>query len=391
VSDLDGSDVTPGNAPFSGNLNEDPGDFIPPPFEPRKAVDREGLPPTYRMRADAHYVDQLTARSNDVPLRLLQVEDIDEPETADTLDAAELQPLVQSVAEHGIVQPLLVRREGPRYRLLAGRRRLAAARGASMARVPCMVYQVSDAQADALALAANVRGEAPAAVVPAPTASHVDAALVASVAESVTTIQSSASLLAADGSPMARRIAIGLVRAEAWRAAWQLRAAAILERRHDWRPRSVVLGSVLGRVREEFGPEQRLGNIDLRLNILDWNVSADLDEAALVCGIAGAVFASAGLATGADVPELTLVARRPEGKRIIVEVTQDAAVPDAVAARFFDPTWTDRPGGRVAMLGAAVAKAVAEQHGGTASFVTSQARGGSVKLTLGRSSVSTGH
>jgi hypothetical protein len=31
-------------------------------FEIRKNVEREGLPPSYRMRADAHYVDQLSAR-----------------------------------------------------------------------------------------------------------------------------------------------------------------------------------------------------------------------------------------------------------------------------------------------------------------------------------------
>src|SRR6185436_2963968 len=36
-------------------------------FEIRKNVEREGLPPSYRMRADAHYVDQLSSRIPDAP------------------------------------------------------------------------------------------------------------------------------------------------------------------------------------------------------------------------------------------------------------------------------------------------------------------------------------
>jgi hypothetical protein len=44
-------------------------ELVSPRFESRKSVEREGLPPSYRMRADAHYVDQLTARVAETPSR----------------------------------------------------------------------------------------------------------------------------------------------------------------------------------------------------------------------------------------------------------------------------------------------------------------------------------
>src|SRR5262249_36122118 len=126
-----------------------------------KPTEREGLPPGYRMRADAHYVDQLSARSHDVPLRLVNTDEIDAPDLAAAGDAAAPQALTQSLAAVGLVQPLLVRREGTRYRWIAGRKRLLAARAARLPRVPCLVHNADDAQAAMLARAADVRGQLP--------------------------------------------------------------------------------------------------------------------------------------------------------------------------------------------------------------------------------------
>src|SRR5438552_215821 len=100
------------------------------------------------MRADAHYVDQLSARSPDVPMRLIATSDIDAEDLDESFDAAAIRALSQSIGTVGMVQPLLVRRDGSRYRLIAGRKRLAAARSADIARVPCMVYSADDGEAE---------------------------------------------------------------------------------------------------------------------------------------------------------------------------------------------------------------------------------------------------
>jgi ParB-like nuclease family protein len=353
---------------------------------------REGLPKGYRMRADAHYVDQLSARSADVPMRLVSIDDIDDPGSGSTGDAAQLQPLIRSIGEHGVLQPLLVGRDAARYRLISGSRRLAAARAAALTRVPCLVHHLEDAQVDAVARACNIRGAAAADVPSAAAVSRSESDVVAHVSEAIATIQSAAALLAGQGSsPMARRLALDLVRAEAWRASWQLRAAAILGGTHRWQFKPAPLASVLARVRDGFAPESRLRGIDLTLNVADWNTSSDLDEDALVAAVCGAVVATAGLIGDVEAPQLTLTARRNDGKGAVIEIAQDTIAAGALADRFFDLAWPDRPGGRAAGIGAAVASAVAGRHAGDAAFVSGAGRGTTVRLTLARSPLGSRH
>ena len=73
---------------------------------------------------------------------------------------APLAELTESVRRMGILQPILVERKGPRFRILAGNRRFAAARGAGMPAVPALVVEgVSDKEAIKLALTENVLRE----------------------------------------------------------------------------------------------------------------------------------------------------------------------------------------------------------------------------------------
>ena len=76
-----------------------------------------------------------------------------------------LEELTQSVREHGVIQPLLVtelpRGEpgSPRYRLIAGERRLRAAAAAGLTRVPVTVRETTDRDQLELALIENVQRE----------------------------------------------------------------------------------------------------------------------------------------------------------------------------------------------------------------------------------------
>ncbi len=74
-------------------------------------------------------------------------------------DDAELEELAASVREHGVIQPLIVT-EGARpgkYTLIAGERRLEAARRAGLREVPVIVREASDQQRLELALIENVQ------------------------------------------------------------------------------------------------------------------------------------------------------------------------------------------------------------------------------------------
>lgn len=68
-----------------------------------------------------------------------------------------LEELAQSIRSNGIVQPLLVRRRGARYQLVAGERRWRAAQRAGLQRVPAVVRDIPDDKLLELALIENIQ------------------------------------------------------------------------------------------------------------------------------------------------------------------------------------------------------------------------------------------
>jgi ParB family chromosome partitioning protein len=73
------------------------------------------------------------------------------------MDDEELATLVASIAEHGVIQPILVTETLDGYELIAGQRRLRAAQAAGLERIPAVVRQVSDPDRLELALVENLQ------------------------------------------------------------------------------------------------------------------------------------------------------------------------------------------------------------------------------------------
>jgi ParB family transcriptional regulator, chromosome partitioning protein len=74
-----------------------------------------------------------------------------------TFDDDDLSALSDSIRTHGVLQPLVVRQIGDRYQLVAGERRLRAARNAGLAAVPVTVVDFNDQQAMEAALVENIQ------------------------------------------------------------------------------------------------------------------------------------------------------------------------------------------------------------------------------------------
>jgi ParB family chromosome partitioning protein len=70
-----------------------------------------------------------------------------------SMDDAKLEELARSVKSNGIIQPILVRRDGARYRIIAGERRWRAAQRAGLQRVPVVVREVTQGEQQLLELA----------------------------------------------------------------------------------------------------------------------------------------------------------------------------------------------------------------------------------------------
>lgn len=72
-------------------------------------------------------------------------------------DPAKLEELAASVREHGVIQPIIVRRVGMRHQIVAGERRWRAAQLAGRTSVPCVIREFSDADTMQVALIENIQ------------------------------------------------------------------------------------------------------------------------------------------------------------------------------------------------------------------------------------------
>src|ERR1044071_2626839 len=80
-----------------------------------------------------------------------------EQQPRNTFDEAKLQELAQSIRATGIIQPLLVRRRGGLFELVAGERRWRAAQLAGLTRVPAIIREIPDENLLELALIENIQ------------------------------------------------------------------------------------------------------------------------------------------------------------------------------------------------------------------------------------------
>lgn len=74
-----------------------------------------------------------------------------------TFQQEALQELCESIRLHGILQPLSVRRTGTTYELIAGERRLRAARMAGLTEIPCIVMTMDEKESGMAAMVENLQ------------------------------------------------------------------------------------------------------------------------------------------------------------------------------------------------------------------------------------------
>ena len=76
-----------------------------------------------------------------------------------TFDETELSELADSIKQNGILQPILVRKHGTSYEIVAGERRYQAAKLAGLDEVPVVIREISDEDVFKLALIENLQRE----------------------------------------------------------------------------------------------------------------------------------------------------------------------------------------------------------------------------------------
>jgi ParB-like chromosome segregation protein Spo0J len=328
---------------------------------------REGLPPRYRMRADAHYVEQLDSTLFKSPVRQVDVRSID-PLHKDSGEGPSTA-FIESIRRHGVLQPLLVRSRAGRFQVMAGSKRLAAALEVGLREVPCLVERLDDDEARAVAAATNVPSSPREGVQVRAERPRVEPAFGA-FAECLTAVASSAGLLSS-GSTLTQTVAVDLIRAEAARALQLLRALQVLNGELTPKRRTVLPSAVVQRVLEQTASERRLRGMALSITREGRDCPVlPADEDLLVAAV-GALVVAAGVLLDADPgPSVTLGASlKADGAVAFVAEHEGAELPLFWRSILAEDSVRESalPGGRESMAALTLLRAarqVAELHEG---------------------------
>jgi ParB family chromosome partitioning protein len=106
-----------------------------------------------------HAPEELEKSAADLPVMEARADRIDANpwQPRSVVGAADLEELVGSLRAHGLVQPIVVRGKAYRYQLIAGQRRLAAARRLGWEKVPVRVLDVDDRGMAEIAIVENLQ------------------------------------------------------------------------------------------------------------------------------------------------------------------------------------------------------------------------------------------
>ena len=118
---------------------------------------RRGLPERVAMRHDEHYVEALAASAGEPVGRMISIEQIDPNPNQPRQVMGDLSELIASIAEKGIIEPLVVRPRGDRFQIVAGERRYQAAVQAGLQELPVVIRDIDDTEMLEVALIENLQ------------------------------------------------------------------------------------------------------------------------------------------------------------------------------------------------------------------------------------------
>jgi ParB family chromosome partitioning protein len=120
-------------------------------------VPKRGLPETIRMRHDEHYVEALSSSAGSPIGRMVPIDQIDANPNQPRQVMGDLSELMASIAEKGIIEPLIVRQRGRRFQIIAGERRYQAAVQVGLREIPIVIRDSDDNEVIEIALVENIQ------------------------------------------------------------------------------------------------------------------------------------------------------------------------------------------------------------------------------------------
>jgi ParB family chromosome partitioning protein len=109
------------------------------------------------MRHDEHYVEALSSSAGSPIGRMIPIDQIDPNPNQPRQVMGDLSELMASIAEKGIIEPIIVRQRGPRFQIIAGERRYQAAIQVGLREIPIVIREVDDNEIIEIALVENLQ------------------------------------------------------------------------------------------------------------------------------------------------------------------------------------------------------------------------------------------
>jgi ParB family chromosome partitioning protein len=109
------------------------------------------------MRHDHHFVEQLASRHVETIGQKVAIDELIPNPAQPRQSFGDLDELVASIHNVGVLEPLLVRQSSAGFEIISGERRYRAARAAGLEEVPCIVLDVDDAEVLEIALIENLQ------------------------------------------------------------------------------------------------------------------------------------------------------------------------------------------------------------------------------------------
>ena len=110
------------------------------------------------MGLDALFGDNTGETSGAQTLRVSDIEP-NRKQPRQTFDDAAIAELADSIRQHGLIQPIVVRSTGANYQIVAGERRWRACRMLGMSEVPVIIKELDDSETAQIALIENIQRE----------------------------------------------------------------------------------------------------------------------------------------------------------------------------------------------------------------------------------------
>ncbi|HEX6285552.1 MAG TPA: ParB/RepB/Spo0J family partition protein [Pyrinomonadaceae bacterium] len=122
-------------------------------------MSKRGLPTGLQMRHDSHYVEELSQHRPQQVGRMIPVDKLDPNPEQPRTEFGDLTELTASIAEKGVLEPLLVKpnRLTGRWMIIAGERRWRSAQRAGLKEVPCVEMEVDEGTVAEIALIENMQ------------------------------------------------------------------------------------------------------------------------------------------------------------------------------------------------------------------------------------------